>query len=219
MSTAPKQALFEAFAGVARALGHAHRLELVEHMAQGERSVEALAALTGISLANASQHLRQLKRAGLIASRRDGKYVLYRLTGDATVALVMALRRAAERNNADVERIVHGYFSNRDALEPVTREELLARLREDRVTVLDVRAKDEYALGHVAGAVNIPLPELQARLAELDPGQEIVAYCRGPYCVLSFEAVASLRGRGFKVRRLEDGFPEWKAAGLPVGHA
>jgi ArsR family transcriptional regulator len=212
----PKQALFAQFATVAKALGHAHRLELLEQLAQGERSVEVLAQRTGLSVANASQHLQHMRRAGLVSARRDGKFVHYRLADDAVLDLLAALRRIAERNVAEVERLVRGYFHDRDGLEPVSREELLQRLRAGAVTVLDVRPEDEFALGHLPGAVNIPLQALETRLSELDPSQEIVAYCRGPYCVLSYEAVAALRARGFKVRRLEDGFPEWRAAGLPV---
>jgi ArsR family transcriptional regulator len=189
---------------------------MLEHLAQAERGVEALAKRIGLSVANASQHLQQLKRAGLVASRRDGKFVLYRLADDGVLALMQALFGVGERNLAQVDRILRSYFAERDSLEPVTREELLQRTRDGLVTVLDVRPPDEFAAGHLPGAVNMPLGELEARLAELDPAQEIVAYCRGPYCVLSFEAVATLRARGFKVRRLEDGLPEWRAAGLPL---
>jgi rhodanese-related sulfurtransferase/DNA-binding transcriptional ArsR family regulator len=216
MSIGPKQALFAEFASVARALGSPHRLEILEHLAQNERGVEALADRVGLSTANASQHLQHLKRAGLVTSRRDGKFILYRLADENVLALMRALFDVGERNLAAVDRILESYFSERDSMEPVTREELLDRTREGLVTVLDVRPADEFAAGHLPGAINIPLSELEARLAELDPAQEIVAYCRGPYCVLSFEAVAALRQRGFKVRRLEDGFPEWKAASLPL---
>ena len=212
----PKLALFTQFAAVAKSLAHAHRLELLEQLAQGERSVEVLAQRTGLSVANASQHLQQLRRAGIVAARREGKFVFYVLADDAVLDLLSALRRIAERNSAEVERVIRRYFSNRDSMQPVSRQELLERSRAGVVTVLDVRPPDEFALGHLPGAVNIPLRELAARLAELDPALEIVAYCRGAYCVLSFEAVAALRARGFKVRRLEDGFPEWRAAGLPV---
>jgi len=212
----PKLALFDQFAGVAKSLAHAHRLELLEQLAQGERSVEVLAQRTGLSVANASQHLQQMRRAGLVANRRDGKFVVYRLADDAVLDLLASLRRIAERNVAEVGRVVRTYFDSRDALEPVSRKELMRRLRAGSVTVLDVRPEDEFALGHVQGAVNIPLGALKKRLSEFDPAQEIVAYCRGPYCVLSYEAVAVLRARGFKVRRLEDGLPEWRAAGLPV---
>jgi rhodanese-related sulfurtransferase/DNA-binding transcriptional ArsR family regulator len=215
-SQGPKQVLFAQFAAVAKTLGHAHRLELLEQLAQGERSVEVLAQKTGLSIANASQHLQQMRRAGLVASRRDGKFVYYQLADDSVLDVLAALRRVAERNVAEVEQVVRSYFNERDALEAVSREELLQRSRAGAVTVLDVRPEDEFALGHLPGAVNIPLRALEKRLSELDPVNEIVAYCRGPYCVLSYEAVAALRARGFKARRLEDGLPEWRAAGLPV---
>jgi rhodanese-related sulfurtransferase/DNA-binding transcriptional ArsR family regulator len=212
----PKLALFGHFAAVAKALAHAHRLELLEQLAQGERSVEILADRTGLSIANASQHLQQMRRAGLVTSRREGKFVYYRLMDDSILDLLAALRRIAERNVAEVERVIRSYFHNRDSLEPIGRQELLQRSRAGAVMILDVRPEDEFALGHLPGAVSMPLRELEMRLAEFDPTQEIVAYCRGPYCVLSYEAVAVLRRRGFKARRLEDGLPEWRAAGLPV---
>jgi rhodanese-related sulfurtransferase/DNA-binding transcriptional ArsR family regulator len=212
----PKREIFEQFALVAKTLGHADRLDILEHLGQGERSVDALAQRIGLSIANTSQHLQQLRRAGLVASRRDGKFVLYRLGDDAVVGLLDSLRQVAERSLAEVDRIVRGYFMERDTMEPVSRDELLERTRQGLVTVLDVRPADEFAVSHLPGAVNIPMSELEERLAELDPAYEIVAYCRGPYCVLSFEAVTALRARGFKVRRLQDGLPEWKAAGLPL---
>jgi rhodanese-related sulfurtransferase/DNA-binding transcriptional ArsR family regulator len=212
----PKLALFAQFAAVAKSLAHAHRLELLEQLAQGERSVEVLADRTGLSIANASQHLQQMRRVGLVATRRQGKFVYYALADDGILDVLTALRRIAERNVAEVQRVVRSYFNKRDELEAVSRKQLLKRIRARTVTVLDVRPQDEFALGHLPGAVNIPLRTLKARLAELDTAQEIVAYCRGEYCVLSFEAVALLRARGFKVRRLEDGLPEWRAAGLPV---
>lgn len=212
----PKLALFAQFAAVAKSLSHPHRLELLEQIAQGERSVEVLAERVGLSTANASQHLQQMRRAGIVASRRRGKFVFYALADDAVLDLMSALRRIGERNIAEVDKVIRAYFDNRDSLEPVSRAELLEQLRAGAVTVLDVRPPDEFALGHVPGAVNIQLRELEARLTELDPAQEIVAYCRGPYCVLSYEAVATLRARGFRTRRLEDGLPEWRAAGLPL---
>ncbi len=216
MSIGPKQAIYTEFAGVARALGHPHRLELIEHLAQGERAVEALARRTGLSVANASQHLHQLRRAGLVVSRRDGRYMIYRLADETVLTLLSTLRRVAERNVAEIDRIVRSYFDGRDGLEPVSRKTLLDRLQDRQVTVLDVRPPDEFAAGHVPGALNVTLETLAQRFEELDPAQEIVAYCRGAYCVLSFEAVAALREHGFTARRLEEGFPEWRAAGLPV---
>jgi len=212
----PKQVLYGHFAEVAKALGHGHRLEILELLAQGERSVEALAERAGLSIANASQHLRLMRQAGLLVSRRDGKRILYRLSDPAVLDLTAALRRVGERNLAQVREVVGGYFHERDALEPVSRKELARRLKDGLVTVLDVRPEDEFATGHLPHALNIPLPELARRLREIPKSREVVAYCRGPYCVLAFEAVALLRKHGFKVRRLEDGYPEWKAAGLPV---
>jgi ArsR family transcriptional regulator len=212
----PKRMLYAQFAAVARAMAHAHRLELLELVAQGERSVEALAQHTGLSIANTSQHLQQLRRAGLVTARRDGKYVLYQLADDSILDLLSALQRVAEKNVAEVDRIIRTYFHERDNLEPVPRAELTRRIKQGLVTVLDVRPDDEFALSHLPGAINVPLGQLKRQLSKLDRKTEIIAYCRGPYCVLSFEAVAQLRKLGFKARRLEDGLPEWKAAGLPV---
>jgi rhodanese-related sulfurtransferase/DNA-binding transcriptional ArsR family regulator len=215
-SPGPKQVLYSQFATVAKALGHGHRLEIVELLAQGERSVEDLAERAGLSTANASQHLRLMRQAGVLASRRAGNRILYRVADPSVLESVAALRRVAEKNLAEVREVVAGYFFQRDALEPVSRETLLRQLKEGLVTVLDVRPEDEYAAGHLPQAINIPLRQLTRRLREIPKSRQIVAYCRGPYCVLAFEAVALLRGRGFQVRRLEDGFPEWKAAGMPI---
>lgn len=219
MSMGPKQAILAEFAGVARALGHPHRLDLLEHLGQGERGVDALAARVGLPVANASQHLQHLRRAGLVTNRRDGKCVLYRLADTGVTDLLSALRQQAERNLAAVDRIRRGYFADRDNLEPVSRQELLDRVGAGLVTVLDVRPADEFGHGHLPGAVNIPLDDLLDRLAELDPDREVIAYCRGAWCVLAFEAVATLRAQGRPARRLVDGFPEWKAAGLAVAVA
>ena len=217
-SLRPKQHVFASLAAIAQALGHAHRLEMLEHLAQGERSVEDLADRAGITLANCSRHLQLLRRAGLVEGRREGKRVFYRLAGeDAVIGLLNALSRVGERNSAEIARVMASYFRARDELEPVSRTELLDRLRAGAAAVLDVRPEDEFQQGHLPGALNIPLAQVERRLAELPPDREIVAYCRGPWCVLSFEAVAALRQRGFQARRLEDGFPEWKVAGLPIG--
>lgn len=216
-STGPKQAIYENLAQVAQALGHAHRLELLEQLAQGVRSVEELSTRAHLTFANTSRHLQILRRARLVETERRGKRILYRLAGEAeVVALIKALGRVGERNMAEILRVMADYFRARDALEPVSREDLVARLHDGLITVLDVRPEDEFAVGHVPGALNIPLSELEKRLGELPPDREVIAYCRGPYCVLSFEAVSALRARGYLVRRLEDGYPEWKAAGLPV---
>jgi rhodanese-related sulfurtransferase/biotin operon repressor len=215
-SISPKHALYAQFAAVAKAVAHQHRLELLELVAQGERSVETLAACTGLSVANTSQHLQHLRRAGLVRARRQAKFVFYSLADDAVLAMLAAMRRVAERNVGEVERILRSYFHERDGLEPVSRAELARRMKQGLVTVLDVRPEDEFALGHLPGARNVPLGQLKRHLAKFDRKIEIVAYCRGPYCVMSFEAVAQLRKLGFKARRLEDGLPEWRAAGLPV---
>jgi rhodanese-related sulfurtransferase/DNA-binding transcriptional ArsR family regulator len=217
MSTpSPKQALFSQFAAVAKCLSHPHRLELLEQLAQGERSVEVLAQKAGLSTANASQHLRNMLRGGMVTSTREGKFVVYALADHAVLDVLSSLRKIAERNSAEVEKLVRTYFDNLDSLEPVTRKELMRRLRGGEVMILDVRPEDEFSLGHLPGALNIPLRELKTRLSRFKRSQEIIAYCRGPYCVLSYEAVAALRRLGFKARRLEDGLPEWRAAGLPV---
>jgi rhodanese-related sulfurtransferase/DNA-binding transcriptional ArsR family regulator len=211
-----KHDLFNQFARVAKALSNGYRLELLELLAQGERSVDALAQVSGLTLANTSQHLQQLKLAGLVTNRKEGHKVHYQLSGMDVTALLGSLREVAERHLADVDRLVNDYLKVKDSLEPVPAAQLLARARDGLVTVLDVRPQEEYASGHLPGAINIPLKELEKRLEELDPDQEIVAYCRGPHCVLAFDAVAKLRKRGLTARRLENGFPEWKQAGYPT---
>ncbi|OYV54826.1 MAG: ArsR family transcriptional regulator [Acidiphilium sp. 20-67-58] len=213
----PKQTVFACLAEIAQALGHVHRLELLEQLGQGERSVEELSARTGLSFANASRHLQILRRARLVEPRRDGKRMLYSLEGDAEIVqLLGSLGRVGERNIAEIEQVMAAYFRTRDEMEPLSREDLAARLRDGLVTVLDVRPEDEFRLGHVPGALNVPLASLEQHLAALPSGREVIAYCRGPYCVLSFEAVARLRAQGFTARRLVDGLPEWRAAGLPI---
>mgnify|MGYP001202159204 CR=1 FL=1 len=212
----PKQALYEQFAQVAKAFGNPQRLELVEHLAQGPRSVEALATKLSLPVANVSQHLQAMRRAGLVTSERDGKFVNYRLPDDGVLDAFAAIRSVAEKHSAEVERVVRGWFDRRDDMEPISREELAARMSDGAVTVIDVRPPDEYSLGHLPGAINVPLADLSVRLDEFQPGREVVAYCRGPWCVMSFEAVAALRRKGVPARRLEDGLPEWKAAGLAV---
>ncbi len=220
MSSAnPKRAIFEQFAMVAQALANAHRVELIELVAQGERSVEELARLSGLTVTNASQHLQLLRRAGLVVARRSGKQVLYRLADRDVVDLLMAVRRTAERGVAEIDKIVQSYFHARDSLEPVSHEELADRLRDGVVTLIDVRPGEEFAAGHIPGAVNIPLDELPRRLDELPADRTVIAYCRGPYCVFAFEAVAELRAKGYDARRLADGYPQWWAARRPVAAA
>jgi ArsR family transcriptional regulator len=217
MSSAnPKRAVFEQFAVVAQAVANAHRVELIELVAQGERSVEELVRLSGLTVTNASQHLQQLRRAGLVVARRAGKHVLYRIAERDVVELLMAVRRTAERGVAEIDKIVRSYFHARDSLEPVSHDELAARLRDGVVTLIDVRPGEEFAAGHIPGAVNIPLDELPRRLDELPADRTVIAYCRGPYCVFAFEAVAELRAKGYDARRLEDGYPQWWAARRPI---
>jgi len=211
-----KHELFVQFARVGKALSNGNRLELLEYIAQAERSVDELAKLSGLTVANASQHLQQLRLAGLVSSRKAGLKVFYRLSGDDVIGLLDALRGVAGRHVAEVEKLIDAYLTVRDDLEPVPPQALLQRVREGLVTVLDVRPQAEYAAGHLPGAINIPLAELEARLDGLDRGKEVVAYCRGPHCILAFDAVNRLRRLGRTARRLEGGFPEWRHAGLPV---
>jgi len=211
-----KKQLYSQIARIGKAACHGHRLELLEYLAQGERTVDALAKLTGLSVANASQHLRVMRHSGLVTARKEGLYVYYRLADDEVIRLLTSMRKLAESQLAEVEQLVRSYLTVKDDLEAVPRSELLERVRNGLAIVVDVRPPEEYAAGHVPGAVNIPLKDLEQRLKELPREQEIVAYCRGPHCVLAFDAVAQLRAQGFHARRLEDGFPEWREAGLPV---
>ncbi|ABK43620.1 transcriptional regulator, ArsR family [Magnetococcus marinus MC-1] len=211
-----KTQIFDQLARLGKALASGHRLELLEFLAQGERSVEALSQVSHLSMANTSQHLQILRQAGLVETRREGQRIHYRLADGRVVALLALMRELAEDHLADIEKLITLYLSSRDTMHPIPARELLERAREGSVTVLDVRPEEEYAAGHLPGAVNIPLKDLEANLALLPAGQEVVAYCRGPWCVLAFDAVARLRARGIKARRLQDGLPEWRLAGLPV---
>lgn len=214
-----KQALFTQLASVARALSSAIRLELLDFLAQGERTVESLAKVSGLSIANTSKHLQQLRHAGLAQARRDGVRVYYRMSGDDVLEAVKAMRRLARTRLAEVDRLIENYLASKDDMEPVAAEELMARLKEGLVTVLDVRPPEEYAQGHLPKAINVPLSELESRLDELPRSREVIAYCRGPWCVLSFEAVSRLRQKGYRARRLEGGLPEWRSSGLPLAHS
>jgi len=215
MSTANfKHDLFAQFARVARAFGNANRLELLEFLAQGERSVDALATISGLSIANTSQHLQQLRQAGLVLSHKEGLKVYYRISGDDVISLLDCLRGVAEQRVAEVDRLIETYLTVKDKLEPIASDELLQRVKDGLVTVIDVRPVEEYEAGHLAG--NIPLSELDSRLDKLVTDREIVAYCRGPHCVLAYDAVARLRDKGLDARRLDGGYPEWRVAGLPV---
>ena len=215
----PKQALFEQLAMIARALGSAARLELLDFLAQGERNVEELAQAANLTVANTSKHLQQLKAAGLAKARRDGKHIQYRLSDDRTLDAIRDLRILAEAHLDQVGNLVASYLRSRDASEPVPAGELLERVRNGLVTVIDVRPPEEYAQGHIVGALNLPLDKLKQQLQQLPREREVVAYCRGPWCVLSYEAVARLRNAGIQARRLEDGLPEWRRAGLPLEYS
>jgi rhodanese-related sulfurtransferase len=212
----PKRDLFAQLARIGTALTSAIRLEILELLAQGERSVDDLSRLAGTTVANTSQHLQKLRQAGLIAGRKQGQFVFYRLASDRAVELLSALAKVAEAHDAEVERIVRLYYSSKDDFEAVSQREVLDRARKGLVTVLDVRPAEEFAAGHLPGAINIPCDQLAKRLKELPKRKEVVAYCRGPFCLMSFEAVQLLRERGMKARRLVDGMPEWRASGLPV---
>ena len=211
-----KQQLFTQFARIGKAMSNGNRLELLEFIAQGERSVEQLAKVSGLTVANTSQHLQQLRQTGLVACRKEGLKVYYRISDNDVLELFGALRGVAERHLAEVQQLVRHYLTSKDGLEPVAHTELLERVRDGLVTVLDVRPNEEYAAGHVPGALNIPLSELEEHLDELEQGHEVIAYCRGPHCILAFEAVARLREKGFNAHRLEDGYPELQAGGMPT---
>lgn len=211
-----KHDLFNEFARIAKAMSSGYRLELLEFLAQGERSVDALARVSGLTVANTSQHLQQLRQAGLVANRKEGHKVYYSISGMDVCSLLDSLRKVAECHLAEVDRLVDDFLMVKDSLEPISARELLARVKEGLVTVLDVRPREEYESGHLPDAVNIPLGELERQLHQLDPDREIVAYCRGPHCVLAFDAVAKLRQRGIAARRLDGGLPEWRLEGLPV---
>lgn len=219
----PNQPLFDTLSQLGRALGSGHRLALLEQLAQTETRVEALAQVTELSIANASQHLQQLRRAGLVTTRREGRQIIYRLSDERIVTLMGLMRKIAESNIAEMERLVARLFANEglddgvdDALEPMSRQALQSALQRGEVVLLDVRPNEEYRAGHLPNAINIPVEQLETMLERLPRDQEIVAYCRGPYCVLAHEAVQRLRQHGFRVRRYEEGLPEWRAAGLPV---
>jgi rhodanese-related sulfurtransferase len=211
-----KDSLYGQFARIGKALASPHRLELLDLLAQGERTVDSLASEAGLSLANASQHLQTLRQAGLIESRKQGLFVHYRLADESVFTLSSSLRTVAERQLAELERLVREHFGDRSDPEPVSLDELLERMRSGGVVVLDTRPASEYAAGHVAGALSVPIEELKERLRRLPKGKEYVAYCRGPYCIYADWAVQALTKSGRRARRLRDGFPEWKAAGFPV---
>ncbi len=213
---ATKTALNEQFARIGKALASPRRIELLDLLAQGEHSVESLASESGMSIGLTSAHLQVLRQARLVEARREGLRVLYRLAGDDVLELLTALRVVADHRLAEVEQIVRAYFGAPHELEPIGREELLRRARAGEIVLLDLRPRDEYEAGHIPGAISIPLEDLEERLSLLPSGIEIVAYCRGPYCVMAPQGIALLRRHGFRVRRFEDGVGEWRLAGLPV---
>jgi rhodanese-related sulfurtransferase len=213
---ATKDTLYDGFSVVAKALANGRRAEIVDVLSQGERSVEDLAAEIGQSVANTSQHLRHLAGAGLVRTRRDGNRVIYALTGPRVGQLWVTLRSVAADHVAQIDRLAAAYLGDRDGLETISRDELARRLRTGEVVILDVRPFAEYRAGHILGARSVPVTALQAELDRLTGGQEVVAYCRGPYCVYADDAVRELRRCGVAARRLEDGYPEWADAGLPT---
>ncbi len=214
---AAKDALYDGFADVAKALGNGRRAEIVDVLAQGERHVEDIAAEIDQPVANTSFHLRSLATAGLVATRRDGTRIYYRLASDRVGELWGALRQVAVAHHANLDALAQAYLGDRSELDQIHRDELARRLDEGDVIVVDVRPEAEYGAGHIAGAVSIPIDRLARRLRSLPPDVDVVAYCRGPFCVFADDAVRLLRRRGRPARRLEDGFPEWRRAGLPIG--
>ena len=211
-----KDHLFEQFARVGKALASPKRLEIVDLLAQGERTVEEIARETAMSVASASQHLQALKAARMVEARREGLYMHYRLADEDVFRTWQALRALAESRLSEVDRVVEAYLENRDALEEVDATELMERLSDEGVVVLDVRPEEEYRAAHIPGAISVPVDTLEAALQMLPKDREVVAYCRGPYCVFSDEAVALLRSRGYRARRLRQGLPDWRAGGMPV---
>lgn len=211
-----KTRLYEAIGRVALALGSAGRLQILEFVAQGERAVDALASMTGLSVANTSKHLQALRQAGLVSARKDGLRVYYSIAGDDVAALLTALREVSEHRVAEVEQILRVWLAHRDEMEAVPAQEVLERAKKGLVVILDVRPPEEFSAGHLPGAINIPIHELEKRLKELPKRKEVIAYCRGPYCLMSYDAVSLLRKKGMKARRLEAGLPEWRSAGFPI---
>lgn len=211
-----KADIYTQFARLTKALSNPHRLELIDLLAQGERTVEELAREADLSIANASQHLQELRIAQLVSVRREGLYAYYRLADENVFRVWQAVRELGEARLSEIERVRRTYLQARETLEAIDSAELLARLNKNEVTLLDVRPVEEYRAGHIVGAISAPIKEIESYLRKLPKRKEIIAYCRGPYCVFSDQAVALLRARGYKARRLATGFPDWRAAGLPV---
>lgn len=211
-----KEQVYAHFARIGKALSSPARIEMLELLAQGEKPVEAIAAHTRLGMKNASSHLRELRSAQLVATRKEGTYVFYRLADDSVFRLLRELQAVARERIAEIERITHLYFESRDEMEPIRPDELRRRLERGEVTLLDVRPRDEYRAGHIPGAISVPPASLEEGLPELSPEREVVAYCRGPYCVYAAAAVEALRRAGFRARRMEAGVPDWRELGLPV---
>jgi rhodanese-related sulfurtransferase len=211
-----KDRIYEQFSRIGKAIASPHRLEIIELLAQGERTVESLATALSVPTANASHHLQALRAARLVDARKEGTFVYYRLSDGDVFELARMIRTLARRHLAEMDQIVRTYFEARDELETISHKELLKRARAAEVVVLDVRPAEEYRAGHIKGALSVPVDELEKRLSELPADKEVIAYCRGPYCVMALEAVRKLRAHGRAARRLEDGFPEWRASGLPL---
>jgi rhodanese-related sulfurtransferase/DNA-binding transcriptional ArsR family regulator len=211
-----KDALYGQFARIGHALGSPKRIEILDLLGQGEKTVELLAEQCATPVKNTSAHLRALRHARLVETRREGTFVYYRLADEDVSVLVRSLQELGRSRLAEVQQVTHLYLDGRDALEPVTLTELRKLVNDDRVTVIDVRPREEFEAGHIPGAISIPVPELERRVAELPKRKEVIAYCRGPYCVYSLEAVTRLRKAGYRARRAEEGLPDWRARGLPV---
>lgn len=211
-----KDQLFEQFARIGKSLSNGRRLEILELLAQGPRTVEDLSREAGLSIANTSQHLQVLRRCNLVSVKREGLYANYRLASEDVLHMWISMRRLGEKHLSDIQQLVETYLSSREQLQPISCDELLRRLKEKNVFMLDVRPREEYEAGHIAGARCIPVVELKARLREIPRKREVVAYCRGPYCIFADEAVSILSSRGYRAARLRDGFPEWKIQRLPV---
>lgn len=211
-----KDQMYEQFARIVRAMANPHRLELIDLLAQGERTVEELAHQASLSVANASQHLQTLRAAQLVEVRREGLYAYYRLGDENVFRIWQAIRNLGESRLAEIDRIVATFLANREDLEAISAGELLSRLQTNGIVVLDVRPREEYRAGHISGARSVPISELEPALADIPRDHEVIAYCRGPYCVFADEAVELLKARGYKAKRLDGGLPDWRAAGLPV---
>ena len=211
-----KDALYAQFARIGHALGSPKRIELLDLLAQSEKTVEELAEQSATPIKNTSAHLRVLRQARLVETRRDGTFIFYRLSDEGVAVFVRHLQDLGRRRLAEVEQVARLYLDDRDELEPVTLLELRKMMRDDRVTVIDVRPREEYEAGHIPGAISVPVPELKRRMGELPKRKEVIAYCRGPYCVYSLEAVRALRTQGFRARRADQGLPEWRSHGLPI---